>query len=1136
MPTAGSPTNQTQDDPVLSLLIAAAVNDVMMKNSISRRIFLALGHAGKTEILFGSVVSPMAKPELVVQTTTADLSPDQVMERYGLLGCTVTAIIARHPAALTLSVLEVADEQSLYDLLATRPFNPDATKRVTLRHSTTIPPNTTSAATTVASSLSSSSRNPESQGSGAIIEGLSAASIDSLKTLGQCMRRAFAAARHQKRKTTRGTIVVTLQIYANLQDDRFTVVQFVDVGVVHNDHMPAFFRRNAALRKAEWALGGVLRGMLVKEAGNDTMIPFRESMLTKVLQRQMDHPDSRTIVLTNVSSNADAYEDTLQTMRYVSRLLLKPGQTPQSPFDLADVNTSQMTRKPVIRAVASPSKKSSLNRLASKTQAIPKEFLRHMLSDPRQRLAKLVPPKSPVKVPVTLSPDRQYVPTQYLSPNSAGRQSKGDVFQDSWGISNGDTPFSDTSSEYIPTQYLQDPGSLLISPENDEVYRIEKMTDDGSFANNNEEDETVDEEEVMFDYPSPDKDNELTEIVLLDDEQDRVPEMRTRSHAIQIEHTGEAGLPTPLMHNTAKGRGFSAPDPPEGHGGTKPLTLHVPSEIDRVLDEPSPLTADTLDRRHWSDKDNSCDVLADPASGLPKVESYDNNEVKLSTYPTSTWITMSNISPIRLNTVQLLETATNGNTNGAKCDDGFMFGSVKTSANGTYSKAIPDSSVSILEESTKEPCVANTGKKSALESDILQSTAISEHSPSSMGQHVKTNVESRRSLKIYVPSSTESDETVDYQYQKEMDDLSFELFYTKSPSEHHIIRDHGDLIEDSFPSRSGMKSKPLSPQCPSIGSKSNPQKSPGGTASVTKPRNASTTLSKEELETLVLARRMMEARIKSPDKGSNTSICRSSFSKQSDPHVSSDLSTTMIIDSDRNVSTTQSASRTMPINSDATIALDQSIRESQNLANSTKSSELKGAEDKVPIRNFTELTNDDVKSETSSLGQTSPEAHSSRYLPLRTGRESTKSSHLETGLLGPDIALSQPNEQGPCKANVSSRYTEVDGNLKVPSELLDNDVPVKNHLNSKIDTMENLRKYMNEFRGNLDSYRMVREELDQQIHKLRKDHASSIAEKEDEIARLNGRLQKQNMIKMSSYELLKRLYPPKQSLKSKLQN
>jgi hypothetical protein len=263
----------------------AVVHDVVGAGSISARVIVSMGDVRKSQTLFGHVGQQSVAHVLAAQNVH-DMTSHEILSKYGLMGWCAHHILgqlAKHQCC-TLSFLEIAEEDVLYDLLATRPFSAEAQKRLKLRYAS--PTRQTTASSTVSS--------------GPQIDQLTDLPVHSLKELGHTLRRVFAAACHPKRGTPRGHLVATLKVRHHVnQPERATYAQFVDLA--HTMDAPnkstSQQRRDAFCRKSLWALGGVLRGTLLKEAGNETTFSFRESTLTKVLQRTIDHPDSRLVVL-----------------------------------------------------------------------------------------------------------------------------------------------------------------------------------------------------------------------------------------------------------------------------------------------------------------------------------------------------------------------------------------------------------------------------------------------------------------------------------------------------------------------------------------------------------------------------------------------------------------------------------------------------------------------------------------------------------------------------------------------------------------------------------------------------------------------------------------------------------------------
>lgn len=382
------PGNELQ---ALQNLTQAMVNDVMAPGSIASRTILAIGSdaASKSTLLFGSVgTQSIAR---VLATTAHDLTPSDVLSRYGLIGIAVSQLLDQMPshAIVTLSVLEIAPDDVLHDLLAARPFS--SSSRLQFRYS-----NSTNA-------MSES-------GGGAVVHNLTNVPLDSLKSLGHLLRRAFTAARNPKRAHSPAHIMATLKIWQSngtrndsTMEAAHTVVQFGDIVNACTNS-----RRDAALKQSVTTLGGVLRGVLLREAGNDSPWKFRESSLTKVLQRYVDHLDGKVVMLACTSPLSDVYDETLATLRFVSNLLYSPNHAASSPFHRREDDT----------APTSPlsDTSSAMSLMAAEFSGSDRQtLLTNLLSDPRQRLAKVWKQKArenPANAELQENKN-EYTPTQY---------------------------------------------------------------------------------------------------------------------------------------------------------------------------------------------------------------------------------------------------------------------------------------------------------------------------------------------------------------------------------------------------------------------------------------------------------------------------------------------------------------------------------------------------------------------------------------------------------------------------------------------------------------------------------------------------------------------------------------------------
>jgi chromosome segregation ATPase len=162
--------------------------------------------------------------------------------------------------------------------------------------------------------------------------------------------------------------------------------------------------RMASFRKSVSGLRGVLRSLLQQQ--RDGLAPnatsYRECILTQVLQRPL--VECQAVVLGNVHASGDCYERTLHTLNYMNRLLIRPGMTARSPF-------TPQNQKNNAKAIES--------RALFDQYGDGGALLESVVSDPRQRLAKLMPRRPFTSTPVKLnlkeeSGEEKYEPIDYM--------------------------------------------------------------------------------------------------------------------------------------------------------------------------------------------------------------------------------------------------------------------------------------------------------------------------------------------------------------------------------------------------------------------------------------------------------------------------------------------------------------------------------------------------------------------------------------------------------------------------------------------------------------------------------------------------------------------------------------------------
>jgi hypothetical protein len=379
----------------------AIAHDVTAVASIAQRLLLGMGRERSAQLWGGVVQSTVAQ----AFAKTVVEKPADILETYGLLGWIVRQIGKRMPATgqLTLSVLEVvpgAHKEELQDLLRTKSTGPPD---VAL-HST----------------------STTTKAGGTILQGLTQAPIDphNLKSLGHLVRRAWMAAHHPRRTDGRGHLIVTVRVHQDAANATCKSASATCPSVVLCDLAPVSHgptssaRRDGTVRQSLSILGGVLRGTLLKAAGNQVALPYRESLLTKVLQTVFDRPDCRTILLSGISPLTQDYDRSMADLRYLSRILERPGEAPKSPFDTLSKTTGTSPTSQMSHFTAGSD--AHQEQQVWMEQFDPKyhsDLLRNMTSDPRQRFnrAGLRPARRKVALASSGQDVEAYIPPSYMS-------------------------------------------------------------------------------------------------------------------------------------------------------------------------------------------------------------------------------------------------------------------------------------------------------------------------------------------------------------------------------------------------------------------------------------------------------------------------------------------------------------------------------------------------------------------------------------------------------------------------------------------------------------------------------------------------------------------------------------------------
>lgn len=227
---------------------------------------------------------------------------------------------------------------------------------------------------------------------GAVLEGLSQIPIDEIH--------------NHWPKTQPATVVATVSIWDNAvshEMDREPDSQITCVELSRS--------ADSAARKAKSSsvsLGLALRQLLLHSVeGTDPAISFRESNITKILQRSLE--SSKIVLLASVSQLSQDYETTLATLNFLRSLIVKPGKTASSPFSKQQMANADETTE-------------STTEVADKLQeyAGDESILEHILADPRQRLAKIIGPspakksKDAIGAAPSIEGEEDYDPIDYM--------------------------------------------------------------------------------------------------------------------------------------------------------------------------------------------------------------------------------------------------------------------------------------------------------------------------------------------------------------------------------------------------------------------------------------------------------------------------------------------------------------------------------------------------------------------------------------------------------------------------------------------------------------------------------------------------------------------------------------------------
>jgi Kinesin motor domain. len=401
-------TNATMED-----ISKATVADVVdCKSSV---LFgYGIRHSGRLESMFGYIAGEK------MDSLRVSVGRKSVGLELGLLGLIVSKLLEKNTSdqgksvLVQLSMVEILDEDVLKDLLES-PSNKASNivnKSVRIRH-------------------------PDNKG--AILENVTELNIKSLSDVKNAIKKAFHSKYNMKERQMvggRGHVIATLRVFLNDDDNtankerkgyNHPMIQLIDLACAETDCMDReavtgrtkleinriLNRRVAGIRKSMAGLGAILRRLVVNEVRDlPQSSMYRSSTLTKLIQRALDHVSSRALMISTVCPRRDSYRRTLHTLNYMHRLLVKPSKTAESPFegksyelDGHSVGTFNFF-SPGDHSIANSAAYSVASSVAS--EAIrsefahakgSREFMKSLVTDPRQRLATLLSPKdSPIDV------------------------------------------------------------------------------------------------------------------------------------------------------------------------------------------------------------------------------------------------------------------------------------------------------------------------------------------------------------------------------------------------------------------------------------------------------------------------------------------------------------------------------------------------------------------------------------------------------------------------------------------------------------------------------------------------------------------------------------------------------------------
>lgn len=237
---------------------------------------------------------------------------------------------------------------------------------------------------------------------GAQLQGLTEVPIDSMPALSESLL---------KRRKVNTTVVATLSLWENAvshelnkaPNAQITCVELAPASKLEDQQKPG---NDVVHRKSAVSLGQALRQLLLHASvGTEPAISYRETTLTKILQRSLE--SSKIVLVASVSQLSKDYESTVVTLNYLRRLLVQPGNTASSPFK--SNSFEEDSEKQNVESTTTPSK--------LQEYADDQYLLEKIVADPRQRLAKVfkMSPARKSAAPLEKAPSQDdYQPVDYM--------------------------------------------------------------------------------------------------------------------------------------------------------------------------------------------------------------------------------------------------------------------------------------------------------------------------------------------------------------------------------------------------------------------------------------------------------------------------------------------------------------------------------------------------------------------------------------------------------------------------------------------------------------------------------------------------------------------------------------------------